>query len=151
MLGRAAPCFRAFAAILAILASSAAVGRADDSADARAQVSAVSTALAGGSPADAMTAFDRSFPKYEILKSYFEALVSAFRITSEIDVNDEDDAPTQIKVNVHWALTLQDLETNYTENRAADIDVQLVKQSGKWKITGFAPIDIFNPQQHRRR
>jgi hypothetical protein len=144
-------CIQSLALITVILASTAAVSRADDSADARVQLSAVATALSGGSPGQAMAAFDRSFPKYETLRSYFGALVSAFTITSEIEVNDEEDAPADIKLTVHWNLTLQDPETNYTENRAADIDVRLVKQSGQWKIAGFTPIEIFDPQRARKR
>ncbi len=142
---------RSFAAITVILATSAVLSRADDSAEARAQLSVIATALSGGSPRQAMAAFAGSFPQYETLRNYFEALVNAFQITSEIDVTDEQDAPLEIKLTVHWTLTLQDLQTNYTENRAADIDVRVVKQSGGWKIAGFAPIEIFSPQQPRKR
>ncbi len=129
----------------------AAAIRADDSADARAQLSSVATALSAGNASDAMAAFDKSFPKYDTLRSYFEGLTNAFQVTSGIDVNDEQDTPSEITLAVHWDLTLQNSETNYTENRAADIEVRLVKQSGKWKILGFTPIDIFDPRQDHFR
>ena len=136
---------------IALFIASPAIVRADDSADARAPLSAIATALSGSSPSEAMAPFDKSYPEYETLRSYFEGLTSASQISSEIDVTDEQDAPSEIKLVVHWALTLQDSSTNYTENRAADIDVRLVKQSGKWKIVGFNPIGIFNPQSPQKR
>lgn len=134
-----------------LLTGSAVVSRADDPADARAQLSSVATALSADNASDAMTAFDKSYPKYEVLSNYFGGLVNAFQITNEIDVTDEQDAPSEIKLTVHWAMTLQGLQTNYTENRAADIEVRLIRQHGKWKIAAFSPIDIFNPQQDRFR
>jgi hypothetical protein len=137
------------ALLTVLLTASAVFGRADDAADARAQLSSVATALSAGNASDAMRAFDKSYPQYETLSNYFGGLANAFQITNEIDVTDERDTPAEIKLAVHWALTLQDSQTNYTENRAADIGVRLIKQRGKWKIAGFNPINIFDPQQDR--
>jgi hypothetical protein len=113
--------------------------------DARGRLNSVAAALAAGNASDAMAAFDKSYPKYEVLSNYFGGLSNAFQITNEIDVTDEQDAPTEIKLTVHWAITLQDSQTNFTENRAADIEVLLLKERGKWRIANLNPIDIFNP------
>ena len=99
----------------------------------RTKLNSIATALSADNASDAMGAFDKSYPKYETLSNYFEGLANAFQITNEIDVTDEQDAPAEIKLTVRWAMTLQDSQTNYTENRAADIDVRFIKHRSKWK------------------
>ncbi len=133
----------------ALLCTLSYLAKADDAADARGQISYVAAALTAGNANDAMTPFMKSYPDYEKLSSYFAGLTSAFQIVSEIDVTGEQDDKIQIEMTVHWALTLTDLQTNYTENRAADVNVKLVRQKGKWKIAGFEPIDLFNPAAKR--
>jgi len=123
--------------------------RADDAAEARDQISHIATALSQGDAADAMTPFDKSYAGYDRLRNFFDGLTHAFQIVNEIDVSDEQDEKTQISLTVHWILTLTDLQTNYTESRAADLDIKLVPLKGKWKIADLQPIDFFNPAGNR--
>lgn len=96
-----------------------------------------------------MTPFDKSYANYDRLRNFFDGLTHAFQIVNEIDISDEQDEKTQISLTVHWTLTLTDLQTNYTESRAADLDIKLVLLKGKWKIADLQPIDFFNPAGNR--
>ena len=120
--------------------------RADQAADVRAQLGAVATALTAGNPAEAMTPFDKTYADYGKLSNYFAGLTSAFQIVNNVSVTDEDDAAAESKLTVHWTLTLSDLGTNSTQQRAGDIQVRIVLKGRRWKIVEFAPIDVFDPQ-----
>jgi hypothetical protein len=135
------------AAAIAFVAFSLAQARADRAADVRSQLEAVAAALTAGNPAEAMTVFDKSCANYTEISNYFEGLTSAFQIANEIDVLDEQDSAAETKVTVNWTITLIDLGSNYTERRQGEINVRLLLKDQKWKIAGFAPTAIFNPQQ----
>ncbi len=123
--------------------------RADRTADVRADLGSIATALSAANPADAMTPFDKSFPDYDKLANYFQGL-NAFQVQNEVDIVDEQDTGTETKLTVDWTLTLTDLGTNSTERRTGEINVRLVSKKGKWKIVDFSPISLFNPQQKPR-
>lgn len=123
--------------------------RADQAQDIRARISQIATALTAGNPAEAMAPFDKSYPDYAKLSSYFAGLTSAFQVENEVSVTDEEDAPTESKVTIDWSLTLTDLGTNATIQRTAVITAKLVRQGREWRIIAFAPIEIFNPQRRR--
>lgn len=128
-----------------MLLGTSAVTRANDSTDARAQVSHVASALSDGNAADAMTPIDKSYAHYGKLRDYFSGLTAAFQISNGISVSDEQDDKDQVSLSVHWDLTLTDLQTNYTQNRSADLEIKLVRVKNKWKIVDIEPIDLFNP------
>jgi hypothetical protein len=134
------------AAPFALCALAAVQARGDQAADVRAAVEVVGTGLSAGNPAQAMSAFDKSYANYDKLSGYFGGLTSSYQIVNEIDVVDETDSSGESKVTVHWIITLSDLATNFTNRREGDIQVRLISKDGKWKIIDFAPIDIFNPQ-----
>jgi hypothetical protein len=115
----------------------------------RAQVSSVASALAAGNPADAMTAFDKSFPAYEKLRGYFSGLTSAFQLTSQLEVTAEQDSSEEATMTIEWTLTLTDAQTGSATNRNATIQVRLVPKGGKWKIVEFSPIELFDPRPGR--
>ena len=140
---------RASAVALLIALASYSMARADDSADARGQVSQIANALSEGNAASAMMPIDKSYANYGKLRDYFSGLTGAFQIVNQIDVSDEQHEKDQIKLSVHWDLTLTDLQTNYTESRAADLEIRLNKLKGKWKIMDIEPIDLFNPARGR--
>ncbi|HEY7303087.1 MAG TPA: hypothetical protein VH601_03160 [Bryobacteraceae bacterium] len=133
----------------AALLATGATARADEAADARDQISHVATALSEGSAAGAMAQFDKSYANYDKLRNFFEGLTRAFQIVNEIDIQDERAEKTQITLTVHWTLTLTDIQTNYTENRSADLDIKLIRVKGKWKIGDLQPVDLFNPAGQR--
>lgn len=146
--GRKARC-PLFAALGCVLLAICAVARSDDSTDARAQISQIANALSEGNAAGAMVPIDKSYMNYDKLRDYFSGLTAAFQIVNGINVSDEEDEKDQIKLNVHWDLTLTDLQTNYTQNRAADLEIKLARVKRKWKIVDIEPIDIFNPARTR--
>ncbi len=112
---------------------------------ARAMLNHVAGALTANNVSDAMTAFEPSFPDYQKLSNYFSGLTQAFYVSSEIDVLDEEDSADETKLSVRWALTLTDIQTLYTENRSAELNVRLVNGKGKWKIAALSPISLFDP------
>lgn len=138
-------CVRASAAVVIFLCVSSLV-YADRTADMRALISYIATALTAANPADAMTPFDKSFADYEKLSNYFQGL-NAFQVQNEVNIVDEQDTDTETKLTVDWTMTLTDLGSNSTEQRSAEIHVRLVPKKGKWAIVDFSPIGIFNPQQ----
>jgi hypothetical protein len=113
----------------------------------RAQVSYVASALTAGNPADAMSPFDKSFPAYEKLRGYFSALTTAFQLTSQLEVTEEENSDDQATLTFEWTLTLTDAQTGYTTNRNATIHARLVPKNGKWKIVEFSPIELFDPRR----
>jgi hypothetical protein len=133
------------AALGCVLLAICAAGHADDSTDAREQVSRIASALTEGNPSGAMMPFDKSYANYEKLRTYFSGLTTAFQIVNGIDVSDEEEEHDQIKLSVHWDMALIDLQTNYTENRAADLKIKLARVNSKWKIVDMEPVDFFNP------
>lgn len=139
-----------FLYVLALVAMFTAPGRANRTADVLAQLNHVATALTDGNAIDAMSSFDKSFADYDKLSGYFDGLTSAFQLINEAKVTDEQDTETETKLAVDWTLTLTDLGTGYSEQRTGQIDVRLMLKEGKWKIVGFSPIDLFNPQLKRK-
>lgn len=131
---------------LSLLACAVAGMRADQASQVRSQLEIVAAALTAGNPAEAMSAFDKSYPNYDKLSNYFGGLTSGFQIVNEVDVTEEEDSAAEIKAAAHWTVTLSDLGTNYTERRVGDINLRLVLKDRKWKIVEFAPIEIFDPQ-----
>jgi len=117
---------------------------ADRAADVRAQIGRIATALSSGNPADAMVPFDKSFKDYEKLKGYFEAL-ARYQLSNEVDVTDEEDSETETTISVHWTMTLADLGTNTSEERAADLKIRLVARDAKCTVVDLSPVDFFNP------
>lgn len=136
--------------MLAVLGIFTALGRADRAADVLAQLNHVATALTDGNGLDAMSPFDKSFPDYQKLSNYFDGLTSSFQLVNEAKIADEQDTDTETKLTVDWTLTLTDLATGHSEQRTGEIDVRLILKDGKWKIVGFSPIDLFNPQLKRK-
>jgi hypothetical protein len=106
----------------------------------------VTTALADGDAASAMTVFDKSFKDYAILQGYFVALTSAYLISNEADVLDEEDTPTESKLTLRWSLKLTSTTSDVTSRRTNETTVQLAQKNGKWKIVDLQPIDLFDPQ-----
>lgn len=123
--------------------------RADQAQDIRARIDQIATALTAGNPAEAMIPFDKSYPGYARLSSYFAGLTGAFQVENEVSVTDEEDTSTESKVTIDWSLTLTDLGSNATIQRTAVVTAKLVRKGREWKIVAFAPIDIFNPQQRK--
>ncbi|MBV8549995.1 MAG: hypothetical protein JOY54_01755 [Acidobacteriaceae bacterium] len=121
------------------------------SAAARAVLGYVAAALTAGNAADAMTPFEKSFPNYDTLNSYFNGLVNAFYVSNEIEVLDEDNGTNEMKLSVRWAITLTDLQTDYTEHRSAELNLHMVCKGGKWKIADLAPISLFDPAARQTR
>lgn len=128
-----------------LLLATCLMARADDSSDARGQISHLANALSEGNPASAMSSIDNSYVHYAKLRDYFSGLTAAFQIANGISIADEQDDKDQITFSVHWDLTLTDFQTNYSENRAADLTIKVARIKGKWKIVDIEPIDLFNP------
>ncbi len=112
----------------------------------RARVSYVASALTAGNPADAMTPFDKSFPAYETLRGYFSGLTSAFQLTNQLEVIEEQDSRAEATLTLEWTLTLTDPQTGYTRDRNATVHARLVPMGGTWKIVEFSPIELFDPR-----
>jgi hypothetical protein len=113
----------------------------------RAQVSHIASALTAGNAVDAMSPFDKSFTDYEKLRGYFSGLTSAFQLTSQLEVTEEQDSDDQATLTLEWTLTLADPQTGYATNRNATIHARLVPKNGKWKIVEFSPIELFDPRR----
>lgn len=120
--------------------------RADQASDVRSQLGVIATALTAANPAEAMTPFDKSYADYDKLADYFAGLTNAFQIVNNVNVTDEEDAAAESKLTVHWTITLSDVGSNSTQQRAGDIQVRLVLKDRKWKIVEFSPIKVFDPQ-----
>jgi hypothetical protein len=127
--------------------SYAAVSEADQASDLRTLLSDLAMALTSGDPASALTPFSKSLPDYEKLRDYFSGLTNAFDIVNEVDVTDEQDSPNEILATVHWTITLTSKGNNSSNQRAANIHVRCVREKKKWHISGFSPIDVFDPAQ----
>ncbi len=118
---------------------------ADRAADVRTRLNQVASALASGSPADAISVFDKSCPQYEQVHEYFQGLADSFDVTNQLEIADEQDTDAGTTLTVDWDLTIADKTSDATEHRNAQITVKLKADDGKWKIVSIAPIDIFNP------
>jgi hypothetical protein len=117
----------------------------DQASDALATVTRVATALSANNPAAAIAQFDPSYSEYDKLKNYFIGLTGAYNITSEISIADEQVSTGAESFRLDWTLTLTHPNTSFSKQRAAEVQVRLIRKKGKWKIVSFSPIDIFNP------
>ena len=86
----------------------------DEPGGARAQLGYLATSLSAGSPAEAMSVFEKSFPDYEKLSRLFSAL-GAYQVQNEVEIVEELDAPSEAKLTVNWILTLTDQTTGSNE------------------------------------
>ena len=133
---------------LAVLALAYAVSScADDSADIHTLIGDIPQALESGDAALAMNSFSKSYPDYDKLNSYFQALTGAYSVDSQVEFTDEDVAGSSATVTVHWVLTLSTLQTAFTTNRDADITIKLAREKNGWRIVALGPIAIFDPQE----
>jgi hypothetical protein len=123
---------------------------ADESADIRRALSDVASALSVSNAEQAMEPFDKdAFDGYDKLSSFFQGLTGAYQVDSQIDVTSEDSTETSATLEVHWVLTLTDPATNLDQRRTGDITVKLAKKKNSWRIVGFTPIGLFDPQMAR--
>ena len=106
----------------------------------------VANALTSGDAADAMTPFDKNFADYGKLRDYFNGLAGAYQLVNEIEITGEEETEKTAKVTVHWTLTMTDPQSSLSDSREGDLTFTLAFEDGKWKISGFTPIDFFNPQ-----
>jgi hypothetical protein len=111
----------------------------------RQQVANVATALSSGNPDEAMTPFDKSFDSYSRVRDYFAALTSAYNVTNEMDVIDEQTAGHEATLTVHWTLTLTDKGSGLSESREEDLTVKLTMKKYDWRIVDISPLEFFNP------
>jgi hypothetical protein len=128
------------------------LAEADQGQDVLEPINHITTALADGNPSDAMAPFDKSFAGYDKLRDYFRALTSAFSITNEATVIDEEDAPAETKLTLQWTLSLTNQTNNQTDSRTSEVEVRMALKEGKWKVVDLSPIDMFDPQaKHSER
>jgi hypothetical protein len=132
-------------AIAALLSFLAAAARADQAADLRELVMQVSNAISAGNAPDAISAFSKSCKDYDKLQRDFTGLADTYQITNEVNFLDDPTEGDEPEMHVHWTMTLGDAQHTFSTQRAADIAVRFRLEKGKWKIVGFAPIDIFDP------
>ncbi|MCU1291945.1 MAG: hypothetical protein JWP08_795 [Bryobacterales bacterium] len=128
-----------------LLALSAGGAMADQPDDVLRVINQVASALTENNPSDALIPIDKSLPNYNTLENEFIGLTSAYLITNEVEVLDEDDTADQTLLTLRWALTLASKETGESNSRSAEVHVRLRSQNGKWKIVELTPIDIFTP------
>jgi hypothetical protein len=110
------------------------------------QVATVATSLTAGSASEAMMPFDKSFDGYEKLRDDFNALVSAYQLVNQIEILEQDIVATEATLTVRWVLTMNDPVTALGETRTQDVIVKLSFLRYQWRIVGFSPIDLFDPQ-----
>lgn len=121
---------------------------ADQPQDVLRVVNQVASALTAGNPSDAMTPFDKSLAGYSTLAQEFVGLTSAYQVTSEIDVVDEDDAAGESLLTLRWVLTLANNESGQSAGGArkeAEVHVRLRLLKKKWRIVEFTPVNLFTP------
>ncbi len=123
--------------------------KADASSDVRARVGYLANALSAGEPAEAMSVFDKSCPKYEALRQDVEALTRAFDLSNEVDFTAEDSTGGATKVTVNWTMTVTDRFSNETESRSREITMTFEQKNSKWIICEFTPPDFFSPIKKR--
>jgi hypothetical protein len=138
---------------LSLVLLAAAVGRArgDDFADLRARLHDVANSLSTGNPAAAISGFSKSFKDYEQLRRFFDGLATSYQVENEIDFLDEPKKEAaQPVIHVRWALTVSEPQTNYTNQRSAEIEIRFAREKSGWKIIGFSPITLFDPAEAQR-
>lgn len=133
------------AAPLAVAALFAVVLRADETSDALTVVNRVATALAANDPAEAIAQFDRSFPEYDRLKSYFIGLTGAYNLTNEAVIVGERTSPGVVNLDLDWTITLTRPDTLLSAQRKKKVQVRVTRIKNRWKIAAFSPISIFDP------
>ena len=115
------------------------------------QVASVATSLTAGSAAEAMMPFDKSFAGYEQLQDDFSALVSAYQLVNQIEILEQNIVGADATLAVRWVLTLRDPVTELSETRTQDVTVKLSYLRYQWRIVGFSPLELFNPELQKSR
>jgi len=115
------------------------------------QVATVATSLTAGSAAEAMMPFDKSFDGYERLRDDFNALANAYQMVNQIEILDQNIVAGEATLTVHWVLTLSDPVMELGETRTQDVTVKLSFRKYQWRIVGFSPLDLFDPQLQNSR
>ena len=98
---------------------------------------------------DAMGPFDKNFAGYSKLSDYFSALAGSYELVNEIEITAEKGTDKAAKVNVHWTLTMTDMENSLSNSREGELTFTLALENGKWRITDLTPIEFFDPQQQK--
>jgi hypothetical protein len=114
-------------------------------AQVRAVLTAIADDLTGGNADEAMSHFAKDMRDYDTLSRYLNGLLNAFYVSNGIEVTDETDEANRSKLTVRWDLTLTDLQSYYTEDRSEEVSVCFVRKGGKWLISEFSPVSLFDP------
>jgi len=115
------------------------------------QVSNVAASLTAGDAAEAMMPFDKSFADYDKLRDDFIALTTAYRISNQLEILVQNIAGQEATLTVHWVLTLSDEFNDLAETRAQDVTVKLSFLKYQWRIVGFSPLELFDPELQKSK
>lgn len=128
-----------------LLAGLVICARADQAHDVLDVVNRVSTALTANSAAEAIAPFDKSTPSYDRLAADFSNLTSAYSITNEADVVDEQDQDNESTLVFDWTLTLQNENGVTSARRQERVTVRLIRKGKRWQIVELTPLSLFDP------
>ena len=115
------------------------------------QVATVATSLTAGSAAEAMLPFDKSCAGYDKLRDDFDALVNAYQLVNQLEVLDQNIVAGDATLTVRWVLTLTDPVTELGETRTQDVTVKLSFLRYQWRIVGFSPLELFDPDLQKSK
>ena len=132
-----------------LFAAVSACVRGDEAAELRERLMQVANAVSAGNPSEAISVFSKSYKHYDKLRDYFSALSNGLRVENEVDFLDDPSEEPEPEMNVRWSITIADAEMHYSVQRAAEIKIRFARESKKWKIVDFEPIDLFDPSQQQ--
>lgn len=132
-----------------ILAATACALRADDASDVWDLFSDMAGALSDNKPDEFMSAFHRTLPGYEELRTDAFALVQAYDIQTSIELINETGDNLTRNVDLDWSMQIvEKQDTAGVVRRREVVHTRLIKQKKKWLITSFEPLSLFTPPKN---
>jgi hypothetical protein len=110
----------------------------------------MASALSRGDAPGFLQAFDRQMKGFQDLAAAVTGLVAETEIESGIDPVQNTGDDRNRTVEVSWSMRLiSRSELHTVTQRQANVTVRLARQSGKWKVVGFEPADLFRAPSAR--
>jgi len=129
--------------------------QADEASQVRDLIAVMTGSLINCNPQGFLTAFDKGMPGYNRLSADVTALLREYEVESTVDVQKDEGDERKRSIEADWLMLLRQRLTLNCENpvpmpanvtREKILKFTLERSGrGKWKVTGFEPLDFFAP------
>ena len=129
-----------------LVASIAAIARADSADQAWELVAAMSSALSEGDAAEFLHAFDQGMPYYQRLRENVIAATRDYEIGNTVDLvsNEGNDDLRTLVADWQFSFVFRETSVEATR-RTTRVTLEFRRHSKRWQVVSLEPVNAFDP------